>query len=602
MGEMIPNQLHRSVADLDARDGLGRPRRAGRLLRGGWIRTIAGALTLALSVSSVGITSPSDAWAQKGKKEEGKGKPQEINLDDDEPSAATAGQMTEEHAQGKRLFDNEQWAEAAVILKRVVDGDTGDDQGNKEIAEYHYAIALYRLQFFQASYAIFATISEKRTHLKFQETLLWLAKLATQLPEPANIVERVGKYTAEEVARFDNPQQRDLYWQLNYMLGRYKYRNELTDQAIELFEKVDRKSRHFVHAQFFLGISNVKLRKSVPAVQAFQRIVTALDEGVEGVEEPQRMRDLANLSMARTYYSASVRADENNVPTIDAQKLNLAIRFWNKVDVSSDYWLDAIFEQTWAYFMAGDYPHALGNIHTLESPYFPKAFYAEASVLKALVAFTVCQYDDAMTVISRVRVKYDPIKTELKQVLKRFKGENQDQQFFDFLKQVREGKAELSAAVKPIVDTALSDRQLLRSLEYVRVIDDEEARLKKAPADFRDSPVGGDVVDALSLAKGLVVTQTGKLARARFERQLAELEEQLKNAQKLSIDITSGERTRLDEEALKGKLSAEDAKTYGRVDPDDEHVLWPFDGEYWRDELGFYRQVVVSKCAGGAGK
>jgi hypothetical protein len=25
-------------------------------------------------------------------------------------------------------------------------------------------------------------------------------------------------------------------------------------------------------------------------------------------------------------------------------------------------------------------------------------------------------------------------------------------------------------------------------------------------------------------------------------------------------------------------------------------VLWPFDGEYWRDELGFYRQVVVSKC------
>jgi hypothetical protein len=24
--------------------------------------------------------------------------------------------------------------------------------------------------------------------------------------------------------------------------------------------------------------------------------------------------------------------------------------------------------------------------------------------------------------------------------------------------------------------------------------------------------------------------------------------------------------------------------------------MWPFDGEYWRDELGFYRQVVVSKC------
>jgi hypothetical protein len=23
---------------------------------------------------------------------------------------------------------------------------------------------------------------------------------------------------------------------------------------------------------------------------------------------------------------------------------------------------------------------------------------------------------------------------------------------------------------------------------------------------------------------------------------------------------------------------------------------WPFDGEYWRDELGYYRQVVVNRC------
>jgi len=32
------------------------------------------------------------------------------------------------------------------------------------------------------------------------------------------------------------------------------------------------------------------------------------------------------------------------------------------------------------------------------------------------------------------------------------------------------------------------------------------------------------------------------------------------------------------------------------VNPDEEHVLWPFTGEYWRDELGFYRAVVMSAC------
>ena len=90
------------------------------------------------------------------------------------------------------------------------------------------------------------------------------------------------------------------------------------------------------------------------------------------------MRDLAYLSMARTYYSASVRLDEQNVPTIDANKLSAAVKYWNRVDVASEYWLDALFEESWAYFMAGDYPHALGNIHTIESPYFPNSFYPEA--------------------------------------------------------------------------------------------------------------------------------------------------------------------------------------------------------------------------------
>ena len=71
------------------------------------------------------------------------------------------------------------------------------------------------------------------------------------------------------------------------------------------------------------------------------------------------------------------------------------MKYWNKVDVASEYWLDALFEESWAYFMAGDYSHALGNIHTIEAPYFPNSYYPEADVLKAVIYFSNCQYDDA---------------------------------------------------------------------------------------------------------------------------------------------------------------------------------------------------------------
>ncbi len=345
--------------------------------------------------------------------------------------------------------------------------------------------ALYRLQFYQASYAIFSEIAEKPNHLKFNETLLWLSKLATQLPEPADIIERVGKYKTEQIARFNNPQQRDLYWQLNYLLGRYKYRNRNYEEAISLFERVDPKSRYFVQAQFFSGISYVQLRKSVPAVKSFDRIISALDEGVEGVEDETRMRDLAYLSMARTFYSASVRLDDSGVPKIDAKKLSAAVKYWNRVDAASEYWLDALFEESWAYFMAGDYPHALGNIHTIESPYFPNASYPEADVLKAVIAFTICQYDDATTIVARMKKRYEPIqKASRRPQPAGVQGRGGEKAFFDFLKDVRGAKANLSPAIKPIVENSLSDRQLLRNLEYVRVLDDEEARFKKAPSQL----------------------------------------------------------------------------------------------------------------------
>ncbi len=546
------------------------------------------------------------AGKQTGKKgtakkssKKGAGGAVDIDLDEGAPAAAgpvVAGQMTEEAAAAKKLFDRERWSEAALALFRVVNGETGDDPGNKQLAQYYLAISLYRLKFYQASYAIFSVIADNSNHLKFKETLLWLAKLATQLPEPADIIERVGKYTDDQIARFDNPQQRDLFWQLNYMLGRYKYRNRQYEDAIRVFQKVDQKSEYYIKSQFFTGISYVQVRKSVPAVKSFERVEKAIEEGA-AVEDEARLRDLAYLSMARTYYSASIRLDaETNTPSVDAKKLSAAVKYWNQIDVASEYWLDALFEESWAYFMAGDYPRSLGNIHTIESPYFPNAFYPEAQILKAVVYFSNCNYDAATTVVARFNKRYTPIRDELQKVLNRFKGQNQEEPFFKFLKEVREGKADLDPKIRGIVENALSDRQLLRNIQYVQVLDDEMARFRKAPASFRASSLGTQIEDALKLARDLAVRQAGELAKQRYQRNLDEVNEHLRDGEKILIDITAAQRNLLDEKIAKGQVSKAEGKEFGIVRPDAEHVRWPFDGEYWRDELGFYRQVVQSAC------
>jgi len=547
-----------------------------------------------------------------------KGAPSAVSVDDDEPKKGgdpkkkpvdnsptpVAGQPTEAAAQAKRLYESEKWWDAAQALYRVYTGETGDDEGNKQIAQFNFAKTLYKLKFYQGAYKIFIDISERPNHIKFNETLLWLAKLATDLPEPADIIERVGHYSDEAIARFNNGEQRELYWQLNYLLGRYKYRagGTLYNEALTAFGKVDRRSKYYVPAQFFSGITYVQLRQSKPAVQAFQRILGAIEEGVEGVEDETRMRDLAYLSMARTFYSASIKLDETtNAPTVDQTRLSAAVKYWNKVDVASEYWLDALFEESWAYFMAGDYSHALGNIHTIQSPYFPNSYYPEADVLKAVIYFANCQYDDATVIVAQFRAKYDPIKEDLTKILDKFKktggdgSGDQEEAFYKFLKDVKEGNAKLSPRIKPIVENVLSDRQLLRNLEYVRVLDDEAAKLKKAPSGFKDSKAGQFEKDALADARKFAVNQAGDLARGRYQRNLDELNERIRDAQKILIDITAAQRGQLEQAAV-GAQVREEESVVNIVKPDEEHVIWPFNGEYWRDELGFYRQTIRSKC------
>jgi hypothetical protein len=515
-----------------------------------------------------------------------------------EQAPVVAGQMTEEAAAAKRLFDKQRWLEAATALHRVVSGESGDDPGNQQNAQYWMATSLYHLKFYQASYAMFAQIAQNRNHLKHDQTLLWLAKLATQLPEPAGIIDSVGRYTPEDLARFNNPEQRELYFHLNYLLGRYKYEHDKAyEEAIRLFGKVSPQSKHYVHAQFFSGVSYVQLRKSVPAVKAFQRIETALDEGVRGVEDEDRLRDLAYLSQARTYYSSAIKLNpETNAPSVNEEKLSAAVKYWNQIETASEYWLDALFEESWAYFMAGQYPKALGNIHTIEAPYFPGSFYPEAQILKAVIYFYNCNYEAATTVVARFNKKYIPIRDELKKVLARYEGEGQAEAFYKFLLEVQSGKADLPPSIRGIVEQSLSDRQLLRNIEYVKTLEQESALFGKAPGNFRTSGVGQYVQDRLAEARQRAIRNAGELAKSRYRRNISALEEHLRNGEKILIDITAAQRNLLDEKLKAGQVTAADSKIYGVVNPDEEHVIWPFDGEYWRDELGFYRQVVESAC------
>ncbi|MBN1655522.1 MAG: tetratricopeptide repeat protein [Deltaproteobacteria bacterium] len=504
------------------------------------------------------------------------------------------GPPSESLAMALRLYTQEQHQEAAVQFQRVVEGQTQDAPANVQKAQFFLGKSLFHLHYYQSALAVFDEISEMgRSHIFFDQTLQWLAQLAAQLPEPAGIIDKVGRFGVEQLEQFNTADNAVLYNRMLYLMGRSKYNQGEFEQAIKLLNQVSKDSQFFVQARFFEGISYIRLRKAKPASAAFRDILKAIDsDEVEGIEDEERMRDLALISLARVYYTAANRVNEGGERKVDGKLLGGAVEAWNEISPKSEYWLDSLFEASWAFFLADEFSRALGNIHTLYSPYFTGAFYPEAMVLKAVVFFSNCQMENASAVVQQFHERYDPVKQKLEEILQKYKD---NAQFFEFLKQVREGRANLPIEIQGVVESALSDRTVLANLEYVALLEQQEKELSKGPAQFRGSSLGGRILQDILVAKSFAIDQTGDIAKARYDRLIRDMQDLSNQIDTVEIEILNHMRGQLSAE-LQQQQSLAGQSTGGRVEVDSEHVVWPFKGEYWRDELGYYRQEVTFMC------
>jgi hypothetical protein len=390
----------------------------------------------------------------------------------------------------------------------------------KEASQFKLATILYRMGLKQPAFGFFAEIAEHPNHSKWSETLTWLAKLGADMPEAADVAERVGKYDDAHIAALAG--QRDLFAELSWLSGQYAYRNRNYDDAITRFSRVDQGSPLFGKAQMMIGLANVQARRSVGAVQAYQRVIAWLDDG-SAPPDALRLRDLANLSMGRTYFSAAIRIDDNNGSTVDATKISAAAKYYRRVSPAGDFFLDAIFEDAWTRAWAGDNAHALGEARLASSKL------AEAAVLEAMIQYGACRWDDAANLVAHVRATYEPRKRALQSEL-------------DALDKTAEDDQWKLAMRSP----EATDRRMGSYVAYESFLADEKKRFDALPPAFRSSQLGNDVADALMLATAVARRNIAMLGHERIQRAKDELDATLKDAMKLSIDILAAQKNALE--------------------------------------------------------
>ena len=114
-------------------------------------------------------------------------------------------------------------------------------------------------------------------------------------------------------------------------------------------------------------------------------------------------------------------------------------------------------------------------------------------------------------------------------------------------------------------------------------------------AKRRAATLSGGETRRLALARAFAVDQAGDLARGRYQRLIRELRDLSNQVDTVELEIATFRRGQIDQELQQQMTQAKQSKG-GDVNVDEEHQLWPFDGEWWRDELGFYRQQVTNLC------
>ena len=223
-----------------------------------------------------------------------------------EPDNATATPPSKTLERAIKLYDKKDFFSASIELKKVLDGESGDDAKNKQRAEFFMGKTLYQMNFYAGSLAYFDKIvAAGEAHTYHGAALKWLAALSRVLPETSGILEKIGTYDQKAL---DDPSLASVKDELLFLLGRHYYRHGGDgdfDKAISLFQQVNRESEFFIKAKFFEGVTYVRKFEGKPAVDAFKDIL------IIGQEKPKAYKaddianyiELAELQMARVFYS-----------------------------------------------------------------------------------------------------------------------------------------------------------------------------------------------------------------------------------------------------------------------------------------------------------
>ena len=563
-----------------------------------WETLFVYVLLIAISVGGAGLIAPQSALAQSMQFNDSFGQPSEGLAQQNLNDALESYKRSDFLRASLLLFD--------IIKDKETAANTIDEQ-----AEYTLGKTFYRLNLYQASFDFFARVVKAGPqHRYFRTTCKWLYYLSRKIPGDDELLKQIATYEPRDCTDFSN--------EVSFLRGQYHYKRNELDEALQFLSQVSRDNVLYLKATFVRGVTYSRLGQLKEAISTFADILRYTVDAYNGITSAadvafnrmnaQRADTGTRLSTARLidtvaqgdykrdlkYYSQL--AVLNMARLLYEQNKNLkAVRYYDYIPINGFFWLEALFESSWALFRMGEKHHdkALGNLHTLSSPFFRNEYTPEAPILKAVILYARCDYRKALIAVNEFNQVYYPLLLELDGYVQDFAD---PKALYNFLRRMQADPSS-SPRVSQILNALFEDRELKRINAHITEMERELQVIQKTQSRWSTSDLANYVVQTIEVTRDSAFDKAGQMAKARLQRVAEELRKLKDKADSIDIEISMNERT--DTELSLSGVEI-DQQRLGKAQnrtPDAEHIYWPFDGEYWRDELGYYLYSIQSRCS-----
>ena len=259
----------------------------------------------------------------------------------------------------------------------------------RSVAKLKVGICAHKMGLFTESVRrLLSALKEKQEEPKREA----LAALLSDLP----ITHQVEIGTALESFRDYHLLKDEHKGAFNYVIAKSLADRDQFTKALAYAEQVPVESKYYTKAQYIASVSEYLLGKKE---LAFKR-QEAIAKHIETHNKKDPVSSLVAISKARMNFQR--------------RKYKDAIAEFLKIDRNHPMWIEGLQQQAWAQMMVKDEPGAIGNMHSIHTPFFKSVYKPESYVIRGLGYINLCQYADAYKSVKNLEYVYKPTHAKLK--------------------------------------------------------------------------------------------------------------------------------------------------------------------------------------------